>query len=125
MRQTGRGFSRTRKQSTGLFVSRCGESGLFESRHSVKNKKLFHQTVKELFVVGVTGFEPTASWSRNQARYQLRLHPEKSAATLLLRWLGMRESNSHKRSQSPSHYHYANPHCMFVKKLCFRAALNA
>ena len=54
------------------------------------------------------------------------LHPEKkSAATLLLRWLGMRESNSHKRSQSPSHYHYANPHCMFVKRLCFRAALNA
>ena len=38
-------------------MSRCGESGLFESRHSVKNKKLFHQTVKELFVVGVTGFE--------------------------------------------------------------------
>ena len=42
-----------RKQSTGLFVSHCGESGLFESRHSVKNKKLFHQTVKELFVVRV------------------------------------------------------------------------
>ena len=37
-----------------------------ESRHSVKNKKLFHQTVKELFVVGVTGFEPTASWSRTK-----------------------------------------------------------
>ena len=35
-------------------MSRCGESGLFESRHSVKNKKLFHQTVKELFVVGVS-----------------------------------------------------------------------
>ena len=34
-------------------MSRCGESGLFESRHSVKNKKLFHQTVKELFVVRV------------------------------------------------------------------------
>ena len=47
-------------------MSRCGESGLFESRHSVKNKKLFHQTVKELFVVGVTGFEPTASWSRTK-----------------------------------------------------------
>ena len=57
---------RAKKQSTGLFVSRCGESGLFESRHSVKNKKLFHQTVKELFVVGVTGFEPTASWSRTK-----------------------------------------------------------
>ena len=55
-----------RKQSTGLFVSRCSESGLFKSRHSVKNKKLFHQTVKELFVVGVTGFEPTASWSRTK-----------------------------------------------------------
>ena len=55
-----------RKQSTGLFASRCGESGLFECRHSVKNKKLFHQTVKELFVVGVTGFEPTASWSRTK-----------------------------------------------------------
>ena len=55
-----------RKQSTGLFASRCGGSGLFESRHSVKNKKLFHQTVKELFVVGVTGFEPTASWSRTK-----------------------------------------------------------
>jgi hypothetical protein len=47
-------------------MSRCGESRLFESRHSVKNKKLFHQTVKELFVVGVTGFEPTASWSRTK-----------------------------------------------------------
>ena len=57
---------RPRKQSTGLFASRCGGSGLFESRHSVKNKKLFHQTVKELFVVGVTGFEPTASWSRTK-----------------------------------------------------------
>ena len=34
-------------------MSRCGESGLFKSRHSVKNKKLFHQTVKELFVVRV------------------------------------------------------------------------
>ena len=34
-------------------MSRCGESGLFESRHSMKNKKLFHQTVKELFVVRV------------------------------------------------------------------------
>ena len=55
-----------RKQSTGLFVSHSGECGLFESRHSVKNKKLFHQTVKELFVVGVTGFEPTASWSRTK-----------------------------------------------------------
>lgn len=41
------------------------------------------------------------------------LHPDKkAAASALLRWLGMRESNSHKRSQSPSHYHYANPHCM-------------
>ena len=64
----GRGFilPHPRKQSTGPFVSRCGESGLFECRHSVKNKKLFHQTVKELFVVGVTGFEPTASWSRTK-----------------------------------------------------------
>lgn len=34
-------------------MSRCGESGLFKSRHSVKNKKLFHQTVEELFVVRV------------------------------------------------------------------------
>ena len=47
-------------------MSHSGECGLFESRHSVKNKKLFHQTVKELFVVGVTGFEPTASWSRTK-----------------------------------------------------------
>ena len=61
-----RTLPRPRKQSTGLFASRCGGSGLFESRHSVKNKKLFHQTVKELFVVGVTGFEPTASWSRTK-----------------------------------------------------------
>ena len=53
MRQTGADSPAPRKQSTGLFVSRCGESGLFESRHSVKNKKLFHQTVKELFVVRV------------------------------------------------------------------------
>lgn len=34
-------------------MSHSGECGLFESRHSVKNKKLFHQTVKELFVVRV------------------------------------------------------------------------
>ena len=76
------------------------------------------------FQVGVDGIRTHGLWSRNQARYQLR-YTKKSAATLLLRWLGMRESNSHKRSQSPSHYHYANPHCMFVKRLCFRAALNA
>ena len=68
----------------------------FESRHS-DHKKLFHRLVKELFVFhGVTGFEQPA------------------LATA-----------GHKRSQSPSHYHYANPHCMFVKRLCFRAALNA
>ena len=72
----------------------------------------------------VTGFEPTASWSRTKRATNCATPRKKSAATLLLR-LGMRESNSHKRSQSPSHYHYANPHCMFVKKLCFRAALNA
>lgn len=35
-------------------MSHSGECGLFESRHSVKNKKLFHQTVKELFVVRVS-----------------------------------------------------------------------
>lgn len=53
-------------------MSHSGECGLFESRHSVKNKKLFHQTVKELFVVGVTGFEPTASWSRTKRATKLR-----------------------------------------------------
>ena len=40
--------------------------GTGKFRCAVKNKKLFHQTMKELFVVGVTGFEPTASWSRTK-----------------------------------------------------------
>ena len=74
--------------------------------------------IRELF-----GFKKNSEQLEIQA--EENLSEKKSAATWLLRWLGMRESNSHKRSQSPSHYHYANPHCMFVKRLCFRAALNA
>ena len=81
MRQTGTDSPTPSQQSTGLFVSRCGESGLFESRHSVKNKKLFHQTVKELFVVGVTGLTH-GLLVPNQARYQLRYTPKKNPQQL-------------------------------------------
>ena len=38
------------------------------------------------------------------------LCPENTAACKTAVWLGMRESNSHKQSQSLPHYHYANPH---------------
>ena len=40
------------------------------------------------------------------------LHPGKKnrSSQAAAVWLGMRESNSHGRSQSPLHYHYANPH---------------
>ena len=38
------------------------------------------------------------------------LCPENTAADWAAVWLGMRESNSHKQSQSLPHYHYANPH---------------
>ena len=37
------------------------------------------------------------------------LCPENTAADWAAVWLGMRESNSHKQSQSLPHYHYANP----------------
>ena len=48
----------------------------------------------------------------NQARYHLRYTPiiKPQQVCLLRLWLGMRGSNSHGRSQSPLHYHYANPH---------------
>lgn len=48
----------------------------------------------------------------NQARYQLRYTPERKnrSSCAAAVWLGMRGSNSHGRSQSPLHYHYANPH---------------
>ena len=48
----------------------------------------------------------------NQARYQLRYTPIKKPQQrgCCGFWLGMRGSNSHGRSQSPLHYHYANPH---------------
>ena len=47
----------------------------------------------------------------NQARYHLRYTPiiKPQQVCLLRFWLGMRGSNSHGRSQSPLHYHYANP----------------
>ena len=61
----------------------------------------------------------------NQARYQLRYTPKPLRFRGFALWQRVKDSNPHKRSQSPSHYHYANPHCMFVKRLCFRAALNA
>ena len=40
------------------------------------------------------------------------LHPVKKnrSSWAAVVWLGMRGSNSHGRSQSPLHYHYANPH---------------
>ena len=40
------------------------------------------------------------------------LHPGKKnrSSQAAAVWLGMRGSNSHGRSQSPLHYHYANPH---------------
>ena len=52
----------------------------------------------------------------NQARYQLRYTPERKnrSSRAAAVWLGMRGSNSHGRSQSPLHYHYANPHRICV-----------
>ena len=40
------------------------------------------------------------------------LHPERKnrSSCAAAVWLRMRGSNSHGRSQSPLHYHYANPH---------------
>lgn len=52
----------------------------------------------------------------NQARYHLRYTPIKNPqhVAAAVNWLGMRGSNSHGRSQSPLHYHYANPQQGFV-----------
>ena len=63
-------------------------------------------------MVGVTGFEPTASWSRTKRATICATPREKNRsnyAAAVFVWLGMRGSNSHGRSQSPLHYHYANP----------------
>ena len=56
----------------------------------------------------------------NQARYQLRYTPERKnrSSCAAAVWLGMRGSNSHGRSQSPLHYHYANPHRVCVLGVC-------
>ena len=56
----------------------------------------------------------------NQARYQLRYTPERKnrSSRAAAVWLGMRGSNSLGRSQSPLHYHYANPHRVCVLGVC-------
>ena len=81
----------------------------------------FRQTHLYRFVnlVGVTGFEPTASWSRTKRATNCAT-PRKYRSQLRLRfsWLGMRGSNSHGRSQRPLHYHYANPHRVCVLGVC-------
>ena len=48
------------------------------------------------------------------------LHPVKKnrSSWAAAVWLGMRGSNSHGRSQSPLHYHYANPHRICVLGVC-------
>lgn len=48
------------------------------------------------------------------------LHPVKKnrSSPAAAVWLGMRGSNSHGRSQSPLHYHYANPHRVCVLGVC-------
>ena len=48
------------------------------------------------------------------------LHPVKKnrSSWAAAVWLGMRGSNSHGRSQSPLHYHYANPHRVCVLGVC-------
>lgn len=48
------------------------------------------------------------------------LHPGKKnrSSQAAAVWLGMRGSNSHGRSQSPLHYHYANPHRVCVSGVC-------
>ena len=76
-------------------------------------------------MVGVTGFEPTASWSRTKRATNCATPRNKKSQQKLstAKWLGMRGSNSHGRSQSPLHYHYANPHWACVVGCC--VALNA
>ena len=57
-------FPRTKKQSTGLFFARCGAPSCSNPRHSSDKKD--PQPKLEVLLVGVTGFEPTASWSRTK-----------------------------------------------------------
>ena len=57
-------FPRTKKQSTGLFFARCGAPSCSNPRPSGDKKD--PQPKLEVLLVGVTGFEPTASWSRTK-----------------------------------------------------------
>ena len=57
-------FPRTKKQSTGLFFARCGAPFCSNPRPSGDKKD--PQPKLEVLLVGVTGFEPTASWSRTK-----------------------------------------------------------
>ena len=57
-------FPRTKKQSTGLFFARCGAPSCSNPRPSGNKKD--PQPKLEVLLVGVTGFEPTASWSRTK-----------------------------------------------------------
>ena len=71
------------------------------------------------------------NWSEKRESNPRPLGPEPSALPTALHpvkknrsswaaavWLGMRGSNSHGRSQSPLHYHYANPHRVCVLGVC-------
>lgn len=102
-------FPRTKKQSTGLFFARCGAPSCSNPRPSGDKKD--PQPKLEVLLVGVTGFEPTASWSRTKRATNCATpRKENRSSQAAAVWLGMRGSNSHGRSQSPLHYHYANPH---------------
>ena len=57
------------------------------------------------------------SVSRSGLWTRQKLPPHRSSQAAAV-WLGMRGSNSHGRSQSPLHYHYANPHRVCVLGVC-------
>ena len=75
---TGGILPRAEKQSTGLFFAAVA-AALFESRRSntIPKKKADAKKRPLSFLVGVAGFEPTASWTRTKRDTKLRHTPER------------------------------------------------
>ena len=113
-------FPRTKKQSTGLLVPALACRRPVQIPTVLKYKKCLVSKDTRHFSYRSDGIRTHGLLVPNQARYQLRYTPERKnrSSRAAAVWLGMRGSNSHGRSQSPLHYHYANPHRICVVGVC-------
>ena len=94
-------FPRTKKRLISAFFAHCGAPSCSSPRPSASKKPLTPGYGMNGFLVGVTGLEPTAFWTRTRRATSCAtprtIDIKNAAAQKLLRfWLGMMESNHHK-----------------------------